>query len=52
MTDPVGKIGFNYSTDLMKQTKTRYSGGGVAVFLQNSCINVKYSYLASLTLIG
>ena len=21
MTDPVGKIGFNYSTDLMKQTK-------------------------------
>ena len=32
MADPVGKIGFNYSTDLMKQTKTCYSGGGVAVF--------------------
>ena len=29
MTDPVGKIRFNYSTDLMKQTKTCYSGGGV-----------------------
>ena len=28
MTDPIGKIGFNYSTDLMKQTKTCYSGGG------------------------
>ena len=26
MTDPVGKIGFNYSTDLMKHTKTCYSG--------------------------
>ena len=32
MTDPVGKIGINYSTDLMKQTKTCYSGEGVAVF--------------------
>ena len=32
MTDPVGKIGFNYNTDLMKQTKTCYSGGGMAVF--------------------
>ena len=29
MTDAVGKIGFSYSTDLMKQTKTCYSGGGV-----------------------
>ena len=32
MTDPMGKIGFNYSTDLMKHIKTCYSGGGVAVF--------------------
>ena len=32
MADPIGKIGINLSTDLMRQTKTCYSGKGVAVF--------------------